>query len=518
MQYKFDRHIEHLLSYSGRPPKILAAVSGGADSMCLLNLLCNSSLDISVSIAHVNFNLRGEESCKDEELVKGWAKEHNVQCFVKSTDTIKYAKEHSLSVEMAARELRYSWFEELLDEYGFDYVAVAHHANDNAETLLLNLVRGTGIHGICGMKAVDNKRKILRPLLAYTRREIEKYVALHNVPFRTDHTNLESDFYRNRIRNNVMPQLEMINPSAIPVLNRDMRYFTYIAHLADDLWQDKRQRLVHSDCNTGSEFLDIVKSGIAKQYIATLSAPYLVCYISVKELLEETDPEYWLYCMLDTYSFNSSQIDDFTAALHSIESKRIISASHIAVKERGFIKVYRKAIGNAGDSGNTDSTCSAGNYGNCAPVEIYSGKEDVAGSKMVTAGVVELSFEAVCAGSGKALQYLEERRKKYPLSIMFSADNLSFPIFLRKAERGDRWRPLGMRGVKKLSDYLNDIKIDTLLKNTVCVLCCGDEPCAPKNNPGNIICVPGLQVSDLYRVTENTTIAVIVSVTGVSSV
>lgn len=498
MQYKFDKHIERLLSFPCRPLKILAAVSGGADSMCLLDLLYNSSLDISVSIAHVNFNLRGEESGKDEELVRAWAKEHDVQCFVMSANTVAYAMEHSLSVEMAARELRYGWFKELLDEHGFDYLAVAHHANDNAETLLLNLVRGTGINGICGMKELDENRRILRPLLAYTRKEIEKYVAKRSVPFRTDHTNLESDFYRNRIRNNVMPQLEMINPSVIAVLNRDMRYFTDAAHIVEDLWLEKRKKLENRECDAYSKFLDIVKNDNVKQYIASSSKSYLVCYISLKELLAESHPEYWLYCILDTYSFNSSQIEDFTNALQSVESKRIISDGYIAVKERGFIKIYKKEILN---------------YCNIEPVAVYAAKDEVKGQKNVAIDRLKLSFEVVCKGGKAALEYLMERKKEYPLSIMFSADKLSFPIILRNTERGNKWYPLGMRGVKKLSDYLNDIKMDTLLKDSVCLLSNGEYK---KDNPGGIICLPGLQVSDLYKVTENTKTSVIVSVTDIS--
>lgn len=466
--------------------------------MCLLDLLYNSSLDISVSIAHVNFNLRGEESSKDEELVREWAKEHDVQCFVMNTDTVAYAMEHSLSVEMAARELRYGWFKELLDEHGFDYLAVAHHANDNAETLLLNLVRGTGINGICGMKEFDENRRILRPLLAYTRKEIEKYVAKRSVPFRTDHTNLESDFYRNRIRNNVMPQLEMINPSVIAVLNRDMRYFTDAAHIIEDLWLEKRKKLENGECNVCSKFLDIVKSDIVKQYIASFAKSYMVCYISLKELLAESHSEYWLYSILNTYSFNSSQIEDFAEALQSVESKRIISDCYIAVKERGFIKIYKREILN---------DC------NTEPVVVYTAKDAAKGQKCVTIGRLKLSFEVLCKGSKTALEYLIERKKEYPLSIMFSADKLSFPVILRGAERGNKWYPLGMRGVKKLSDYLNDIKMDTLLKDSVCVLSNGEYK---KDNPGCIICLPGLQVSDLYKVTENTKTSVIVSVTDIS--
>ena len=224
MQYKFNRHLQDILP--DRPLKILVAVSGGADSMCLLDLLYNSSLELEISIAHMNFNLRGEESDADEAMVREYAKAKGVELFVKSVDTLRYAKENSISIEMAARDLRYAWFHSLRNEKGFDYIALAHHANDNAETLLLNIVRGSGLRGICGMKELDSERSLLRPLLSYTRKEIERHVAKRGIPFRTDHTNYDVEFHRNRIRNVVVPELEKINPQAVSVMNRDMEHFS----------------------------------------------------------------------------------------------------------------------------------------------------------------------------------------------------------------------------------------------------------------------------------------------------
>jgi tRNA(Ile)-lysidine synthetase, N-terminal domain len=190
---------------------ILVAVSGGIDSMSLLDILKNCSLNLNIFVANVNFNLRGQESNQDTQMVIDYCQNLNIKLFTKSFNTIQYAKEKNISIEMAARELRYNWFFELMEQHNLTYLAIAHNSNDNAETLLLNLTRGTGIDGITGIKEIlpiNNNKFIIRPLLQYTRDEIEKYATKYNIPFRTDSTNQLSDYHRNRIRNEVFPQLK----------------------------------------------------------------------------------------------------------------------------------------------------------------------------------------------------------------------------------------------------------------------------------------------------------------------
>ncbi len=493
MQYKFNKHLEALLPSLETPLKILVAVSGGADSMCLLDLLFNSNLPITVSIAHVNFHLRGEECNKDEALVRDWASLHNVELFVKDADTISYAKQNALSIEMAARELRYSWFEELRIQHGFDYIAVAHHANDNAETLLLNLARGAGINGICGMKELDSNSRILRPLLSYSRQDIENYAAKRSIPYRTDHTNLDVDFHRNRIRNIIMPQMEIINPSAIMVLNRNMRYFSQAARIVDDFVMERIACLKKRDCDMESAFLKAVKSSIAREYIVKTLAPYLECHISIEELQKERHCNYLLYEILGGYSFNSAQIDDFTATLQQRESRRILSETHIAVQERGYVKVYKKEV----------LTLPV-----ALEIENFSDEAEYHYNNRV--------LKLVKASAEQASQRYEQMKSVYPLTLMLAADNLSFPLTLKTIEQGMKWTPFGMNGVKKLSDYLMDIKIDTVLKGGVVVIVESQaaedaSDSGNKNNPGNIICLPGLQISNLCKVTASTKQVLILS-------
>ncbi len=184
------------------------------------------------AVAHCNFGLRGEESDGDEQFVRNWADKHGIPLHVKRFDTTSYAQENGISVEMAARRLRYHWFGELCRENGYDAVAVAHNANDNAETLLLNLLRGTGLKGLTGMKADGyipdpdfTDIPLLRPLLSMTRADIESYAAQHGLSWREDRTNASNDYKRNKIRNQVFPIFKEINPRFVETLNRNMDRF-----------------------------------------------------------------------------------------------------------------------------------------------------------------------------------------------------------------------------------------------------------------------------------------------------
>lgn len=216
---------------------LLVAVSGGIDSMCLMEKVRQGGEPFAV--AHCNFGLRGTESDADEALVRSRAAAIGAVCHVKRFDTAAFATENKISIEMAARRLRYHWFGELCREYGYSGVAVAHNANDNAETLILNLLRGTGLKGLTGMKAEGfipdpefSDIPLLRPLLGMTREDIEAFAAEYGITWREDHTNAQNEYKRNKIRNQVFPVFKEINPSFIQTLNNDM---TVISELCDEL-------------------------------------------------------------------------------------------------------------------------------------------------------------------------------------------------------------------------------------------------------------------------------------------
>jgi len=232
---------------------LLVAVSGGIDSMCLAEKVRLEGGPFA--IAHCNFGLRGEESDADEAFVRHWADAHGIPCHVRRFETSAYAASQGISIEMAARRLRYHWFGELCREHGYSGVAVAHNANDNAETLLLNLLRGTGLKGILGMKAegfIPDPEfadvPLYRPLLSLTREEIEAFAAENGITWREDRTNASNDFKRNKIRNQVFPIFKEINPSFIQTLNNDMDRFN--EQLSESLPFMKPRAATGSEGNT----------------------------------------------------------------------------------------------------------------------------------------------------------------------------------------------------------------------------------------------------------------------------
>lgn len=479
MQYRFDRNLESLTGTSKM--RLIVAVSGGPDSMCLVNLLYNSSLECSIVIAHMNFNLRPGDCDDDERLVEKWAGERNIPFYRKSVDTYAYAAEHSLSVEMAARELRYSWFFELLEE-GYDYVAIAHNANDNAETLLLNLTRGSGLKGLCGIKALDMERKIVRPLMIFERREIEMYIKKHSVPFAIDKTNLSTDFSRNRIRNRVIEELKLINPAVVATLNKD------IVHLSSafTLIESYRAEAFGKFFIEGEMFGNLIDATVtnrsAKRVISAAAAPYFECAVSVGKLMESPGWQYWLYAVASEYGFNGAVISSLSASVASRSYGTIFeSAGYVAVMERGYLKIFSKGILVQDKSVELPLPCSNG-------IE-------------VSFGGLAVRFRYECMERNGAETDSAPRRmaafKEMAGRGIFSIDasRLSFPLEVRAMQKGDRFTPFGMRGSKSLSDYYTDIKMDNLLKNRLPVIL----------SDGNVVALPGLQISDKYRVSEKST-------------
>lgn len=213
--------------------RILLAVSGGIDSMYLANRASELIPDAVFAIAHCNFKLRGKESDDDEEFVHSWAEEHSVPFHCKAFNTEEYAHAKGISIEMAARELRYGWFGQLLEEEGYDAVAVAHNANDNAETMILNLLRGTGGRGLRGM---SDREGIIRPMLGIGRAEIREWMESHNFLWREDRTNSDNVYKRNKIRNEVFPLFSQINPSFLNTLQKDMKHIAQENDIAEEYY------------------------------------------------------------------------------------------------------------------------------------------------------------------------------------------------------------------------------------------------------------------------------------------
>lgn len=327
IQKSFDRTIVGLV-----PEKetALLAVSGGIDSICLASLFLNSSSGRRFAVAHCNFHLRGEDSDSDEALVAAWCGRNGVRYHKADFDTEQYASSHNISIEMAARELRYDWFASLCRDNGYYGVAVAHNANDNAETLILNLLRGTGLRGITGMQVetvVPVTRdelsgvRLLRPMLSFSRKQIEEYVAANSLEYHDDRTNAETVYKRNRIRHLVFPVFESLNPSFLTTFAREMNAFSEVQEIADDYFISVRE----SVCEPAG-----------KDELLRVNAVRL-CHLK--------HYKYVLYRLLETYGFRDRLLEPVVRLLESGKtfSGKVFEAPGYELITAGECLIVRKA-------------------------------------------------------------------------------------------------------------------------------------------------------------------------------
>ena len=334
IQKSFDRTIVGLV-----PEKetALLAVSGGIDSICLASLFLNSSSGRRFAVAHCNFHLRGEDSDSDEALVAAWCGRNGVRYHKADFDTEQYASSHNVSIEMAARELRYDWFASLCRDNGYYGVAVAHNANDNAETLILNLLRGTGLRGVTGMQAesaVPVTRgdlvgvRLLRPMLSFSRKQIEEYVAANSLEYHDDRTNAETVYKRNRIRHLVFPVFESLNPSFLTTFAREMNAFSEVQEIADDYFISVRE----SVCEPAGKD-DLLRVNAVK-----------LCHLK--------HYKYVLYRLLEVYGFRDRLLEPVVRLLESGKtfSGKVFEAPGYELITAGECLIVRKATRVVSDS------------------------------------------------------------------------------------------------------------------------------------------------------------------------
>ena len=327
IQKSFDRTIVGLV-----PEKetALLAVSGGIDSICLASLFLNSSSGRRFAVAHCNFHLRGEDSDSDEALVAAWCGRNGVRYHKADFDTEQYASSHSVSIEMAARELRYDWFASLCRDNGYYGVAVAHNANDNAETLILNLLRGTGLRGVTGMQVetvVPVTRdelsgvRLLRPMLSFSREQIEEYVAANSLEYHDDRTNAETVYKRNRIRHLVFPVFESLNPSFLTTFAREMNAFSEVQEIADDYFISVRE----SVCEPAGKD-DLLRVNAVR-----------LCHLK--------HYKYVLYRLLEAYGFRDRLLEPVVRLLESGKtfSGKVFEAPGYELITAGECLIVRKA-------------------------------------------------------------------------------------------------------------------------------------------------------------------------------
>lgn len=380
----------------GKKSRFLLTVSGGADSVAMLDAF--SSLGYDCIIAHCNFNLRGEESNRDEKFVTGLAQKYSIPLFIKSFKTTEYAQKNSLSIEMAARELRYGWFEELSENQHCDYIVVAHHAGDVIETVFINLLRGTGIKGIGGIS--EKNGKIIRPFLKYSRKDILGYLADNRLGYCEDSTNIKTDYVRNKIRHNIIPVFKEINPSFLQTMLENTSRFRDVAELFDSK-------------------VDDIKSSITKRREDIL-------YIDLDGLVTSPAPSTILFEILKEYNFGSKIIDDIYDSLEGIAGKLFYSPTHKLIKDREQLIIY--------------------------PLKEKDIEEYTIGE-----GVEEVEYpihikQEYCDIEGFIIPKVKN-------IACFDAEKVEHPFIIRKWKEGDVFCPFGMKGKKKkVSDYFTDNK------------------------------------------------------------
>jgi tRNA(Ile)-lysidine synthase len=387
--------------------KILLAVSGGIDSMVMTHLFLKSGYDIG--IAHCNFSLRSAESDMDEELVAEFASEHNIPFFSIRFETKAYAMNKGISVQMAARELRYRWFEEIRNVNGYDSIAVAHNLTDNIETLMINLIRGTGIAGLTGMKPSANN--IIRPLLFATRMEIIEYCSSQGITYREDKSNADTKYLRNKIRHQIIPLLREINPSIESTLSETAEILTGSYEIISDHIKLLREKVSEQKGETIAFNISLLDPHIHNRAVLfELFRPYGISDVSLNDLINIIKGK------------TGGQL--FTGSYRIIKNRKELLVS---VRKDD---VTKKLINNPQD------------FAAVPAVESVR-------SVIITAGFT-----------------LPEG----PPEVCIDSDKLSYPLVLRKWDTGDYFYPLGLNHKKKVSNYFIDNKYSRIDKDNALIL------------------------------------------------
>ncbi len=411
----FQRYIEHY-GLARRDERILLTVSGGVDSMVMLALFIESGY--RVGVAHCNFQLRGVESDEDEVLVANEAARYEVPCYNRRFDTVGEMERTGESMEMAARRLRYAWFEELCREEGYDRIAVAHHADDSIETFFINLLRGTGLRGLTGIHYQNGR--LIRPLMFAARKEILEYAVQHRIPFREDSTNRSTKHLRNKIRLGLVPRIREINAKFTDLMRRN------ISRLMD-----------------AQSFIDAAIERVRRE---AMSSERGIDTIHVERIPESFPRNFVIYELLNSaYGFKGDVID---ALCHALEQgttgRRFYAREHVAYIDRGEILVTRIA---AGDS--------------CEVKVEERALRSYCGNSV-------LYYEKVDIGTIKDFGVP-------PHIAQLDADKLHYPLTLRRWREGDWFVPFGMSGKRKVSDFLIDNKVSMAEKERQFVLLSGED-------------------------------------------
>lgn len=405
----FSKYIDKELAFI-KDKKLLVAISGGLDSVVLAHLC--AQLQLNISLVHCNFNLRGNESDEDESFVLQLAEDLELEVFLESFETETYAQEHKISIQMAARELRYVWFEELASQLHYDYILTAHHADDNLETFLINLSRGTGLDGLVGIP--EKNGKLVRPLLPFSREEIQIFAGKNQIKWREDSSNASTKYLRNKLRHDVIPKLKAVNPQFLQNFSKTQQ------HLRES-----------------KQFLDSISEEIAGKVVDRVDGD--VRYFNIEKIKSFNHFKTVLYQLFKDCGFN--EWNDIEELLDAQTGKHVLSKTHRLLKNREYL-----VLSNLPEDSRK------------ATLKIFEGDESIETS------LGTLTLEDVNA-MGQSISQI----------VYVDKDLLKFPLTVRHWEKGDYFYPFGMQGKKKLSKFFKDEKYSALEKEKALVLCSKDN-------------------------------------------
>ncbi|EPE9899143.1 tRNA(Ile)-lysidine synthase [Flavobacterium psychrophilum] len=402
MLLKLENHLTKNLPFL-KEKKLLLATSGGIDSMVMLHLF--QKLNYNIAIAHCNFQLRGLESFGDQQFVQDYASKNKIPAFVTHFDTENFAKDYKLSTQIAARELRYNWFYELLETENFDFILTAHHADDNLETFIINLTRGTGLDGLTGIP--EQNEQIIRPLLPFSRSEIEEYTKENSIQWREDSSNASDKYLRNKIRHDLIPILKVLNPNFLDSFLKTQNYLQEAQVMIEDA-------------------TIMIYQQVAKEDNEIIS-------FDLKKLTQLPNYKSYLYQWLREYDFTAWE--DIYNLVESQSGKQIFSKKYRLLKDRDFLILSLiKELEN----------------------EAYFIKTNQKEVK------IPLNF-SICK--------VNDISSPKNTIIFVDEDKLQFPLTIRKRNEGDSFYPSGMKGKKKLSKYFKDEKMSLIEKENTWLLC-----------------------------------------------
>lgn len=415
----------------------LLAVSGGLDSMAMLTLFRDANLKIE--IAHVNFGLREYESDEDQKFLESFCRDQQLKLHITCYDTNNYANEHNLSTQMAARELRYDWFENLAKENRLDYICTAHHLNDSLETTFFNLIKGTGISGVAGL--LPRRNQIIRPMMVFTRAEILEFASDIGLKWREDSSNQQNKYHRNYIRNKLLPLWEKINPNYI------------------NTFRDTSERL-----RAARSLVEKMGEEIKRKAMRDIQNGWVIDKFPFEEFTSE-ERKMILSFILDPYGFSYRQVRDIEGSFSHQPGKVFYSEDFELVNDREVLYLVGKS-------------------------EIQEAIEE----KVLDEQTNEFEFSSRIFVV-KVIEKADDWRPDYArLCMQFDFDKINFPLKVRTWENGDKFRPLGLKGKKKISDFMIDRKIPVNFKHQVPVVVSGNK----------IIGLIGHEISDHVKITNQT--------------